>query len=175
MRGYRGQKDATAQAIKDGWLFMGDLGYQDEDGYIYLQGRAKDFIKPAAKWRRNRWRTCCTPAQVWKSAQSSACRMSMGRARRRRRSLQEREAATEDALLEACYSSPGSSARAGLLETSLPRQLAGQGPQARATGTLRPVALTATPAAARLPSIYGTSTSGVLWSHPAADTSPAVR
>ena len=45
MRGYWGQPDATADTMHDGWLYTGDLGYQDEDGYIYLSGRAKDFIK----------------------------------------------------------------------------------------------------------------------------------
>ena len=45
MRGYWGQPDATADTVHDGWLYTDDLGYQDEDGYIYLSGRAKDFIK----------------------------------------------------------------------------------------------------------------------------------
>ena len=45
MKGYWNQEDATTETIRDGWLFTGDLGYQDEDGYIYLAGRAKDFIK----------------------------------------------------------------------------------------------------------------------------------
>ena len=45
MKGYWNRADATAQAIRGGWLYTGDLGYMDEDGYIYLSGRAKDFIK----------------------------------------------------------------------------------------------------------------------------------
>ena len=45
MNGYWGQADATADTIRDGWLYTGDLGYIDEDGYVYLNGRAKDFIK----------------------------------------------------------------------------------------------------------------------------------
>ena len=45
MKGYWNQEDATTETIRGGWLFTGDLGYQDEDGYIYLAGRAKDFIK----------------------------------------------------------------------------------------------------------------------------------
>ena len=45
MKGYWKREDATGEAIKDGWLYTGDLGYQDEDGYLYLAGRAKDFIK----------------------------------------------------------------------------------------------------------------------------------
>ena len=45
MRGYWGQEEATAETLQEGWVYTGDLGYQDEDGYIYLQGRAKDFIK----------------------------------------------------------------------------------------------------------------------------------
>ena len=45
MKGYWNQEDATTETIRGGWLFTGDLGYQDEDGYIYLAGRARDFIK----------------------------------------------------------------------------------------------------------------------------------
>ena len=45
MKGYWNMADATAEAIRDGWLYTGDLGYFDEEGYIFLAGRAKDFIK----------------------------------------------------------------------------------------------------------------------------------
>ena len=44
MSGYWGESTAPA-AVRDGWLYTGDLGYADEDGYIYLSGRARDFIK----------------------------------------------------------------------------------------------------------------------------------
>ncbi len=45
MKGYWRMADATAETVRNGWLYTGDLGYADEDGYIYLAGRAKDFIK----------------------------------------------------------------------------------------------------------------------------------
>ena len=45
MSGYWQQQGETAEAIRGGWLHTGDLAYQDEDGYIFLAGRAKDFIK----------------------------------------------------------------------------------------------------------------------------------
>jgi len=45
MKGYWNQEEATAEALRGGWLYTGDLGYFDEDGYIFLSGRAKDFIK----------------------------------------------------------------------------------------------------------------------------------
>ena len=45
MKGYWQQQDATGDTIKDGWVYTGDLAYQDEDDYIYLAGRARDFIK----------------------------------------------------------------------------------------------------------------------------------
>ena len=45
MKGYWRSEGATAEVIRDGWLYTGDLGYFDEDGYIFLAGRAKDFIK----------------------------------------------------------------------------------------------------------------------------------
>ncbi len=45
MKGYWRRDEATAETIYDGWLHTGDLGRVDEDGYVYLAGRAKDFIK----------------------------------------------------------------------------------------------------------------------------------
>ena len=45
MKGYWNMPEVTAETIRDGWLYTGDLGYLDEDGYIFLAGRSKDFIK----------------------------------------------------------------------------------------------------------------------------------
>jgi long-chain acyl-CoA synthetase len=36
--------EATAETIRGGWLYSGDLGYMDEDGYVYLVDRKKDMI-----------------------------------------------------------------------------------------------------------------------------------
>ena len=45
MKGYWGRPQATAEVLKEGWLHTGDLGFRDEDGYIFLQGRAREIIK----------------------------------------------------------------------------------------------------------------------------------
>jgi long-chain acyl-CoA synthetase len=44
MPGYYDRAEQTAQALRDGWLFSGDLGYVDEDGFLYLVDRKKDMI-----------------------------------------------------------------------------------------------------------------------------------
>jgi long-chain acyl-CoA synthetase len=49
MKGYWKQEDATSETLRNGWLFTGDLGYKDDEGYIFLSGRAKDFIKRAGE------------------------------------------------------------------------------------------------------------------------------
>lgn len=48
MVGYFKDEAATSQAIKDGWLHTGDLGYIDPHGYLYICGRMKDVIVTAA-------------------------------------------------------------------------------------------------------------------------------
>jgi long-chain acyl-CoA synthetase len=47
MAGYWQQPEETAETIRDGWLFTGDLGHMDEDGYIFIVDRKKDLIKPS--------------------------------------------------------------------------------------------------------------------------------
>lgn len=45
MKGYWNREEATRETLRGGWLYTGDLGYWDEEGYIFLSGRAKDFLK----------------------------------------------------------------------------------------------------------------------------------
>ena len=44
MKGYWNLPEETARAVKDGWLYTGDIGYVDEDGYFYITARKKDII-----------------------------------------------------------------------------------------------------------------------------------
>ena len=45
MTGYYKNPAATAAALRDGWLYTGDLGTVDEDGFLYFMDRKKDMIK----------------------------------------------------------------------------------------------------------------------------------
>jgi long-chain acyl-CoA synthetase len=44
MAGYWKNESATAEVLRNGWLYTGDLGYMDEDGYLYVLGRAKSLL-----------------------------------------------------------------------------------------------------------------------------------
>lgn len=44
MAGYLNRPDLTDKAVIDGWLYSGDMGYMDEDGFLYLVDRKKDMI-----------------------------------------------------------------------------------------------------------------------------------
>jgi len=44
MAGYWRNEKATAEVIRDGWLYTGDLGYLDNDGFLYVLGRTKSLL-----------------------------------------------------------------------------------------------------------------------------------
>lgn len=44
MQGYYRNEKSTAETIKDGWLHTGDMGYMDDDGFLYVLGRFKSLL-----------------------------------------------------------------------------------------------------------------------------------
>jgi long-chain acyl-CoA synthetase len=44
MRGYRNRLEETAQALRGGWLYTGDIGEFDGDGYLFVRDRKKDMV-----------------------------------------------------------------------------------------------------------------------------------
>ena len=49
IRGYWNRPEATAETIVDGWLRTGDLGRLDDEGFVYIEDRAKDMILRAGE------------------------------------------------------------------------------------------------------------------------------
>ena len=48
-RGYWGKPEATAEVIVDGWLRSGDIGRVDDEGFLYVEDRAKDMVLRAGE------------------------------------------------------------------------------------------------------------------------------
>jgi long-chain acyl-CoA synthetase len=44
MLGYRNRPEETAESLRDGWLYTGDIGYLDEDNYLFVTGRKKEML-----------------------------------------------------------------------------------------------------------------------------------
>jgi len=44
MKGYWRNPEATAETMKNGWLYTGDMGYMDKKGYLFIMDRSKDMI-----------------------------------------------------------------------------------------------------------------------------------
>jgi long-chain acyl-CoA synthetase len=44
MKGYWNNPKASAETVKDGWLYTGDMGYMDKDGFLYVLGRFKSLL-----------------------------------------------------------------------------------------------------------------------------------
>jgi long-chain acyl-CoA synthetase len=47
MKGYHNMPTETANALRDGWLYTGDIARMDEDGYFFIVDRKKELIKPS--------------------------------------------------------------------------------------------------------------------------------
>jgi long-chain acyl-CoA synthetase len=47
MKGYHNMPTETANTVRDGWLYTGDIAYMDDDGYFYIVDRKKEMIKPS--------------------------------------------------------------------------------------------------------------------------------
>ena len=47
MKGYHNMPIETANTVRDGWLYTGDIAYMDDDGYFYIVDRKKEMIKPS--------------------------------------------------------------------------------------------------------------------------------
>lgn len=45
MLGYFKDPEKTAETKRDGWIYTGDIGYQDEDGYFFFVGRSRDVLR----------------------------------------------------------------------------------------------------------------------------------
>ena len=43
--GYLDEPEETAEILRDGWLWTGDLAYRDSDGFFFHRGRVKDILK----------------------------------------------------------------------------------------------------------------------------------
>src|SRR5262249_22623979 len=44
IKGYRNRPDESAKTFRDGWLYTGDIGYFDEDDYLFIVDRKKEMI-----------------------------------------------------------------------------------------------------------------------------------
>jgi long-chain acyl-CoA synthetase len=70
MKGYWEREQATAESLRGGWLHTGDVGYMDEEGYVYILDRTKDMIISGgaisilARWRRSYCNTLLCPRRA---------------------------------------------------------------------------------------------------------------
>jgi O-succinylbenzoic acid--CoA ligase len=59
--GYWKRPDATAAALRDGWLYTGDIGTMDAEGFVTIRDRMKDMlISGGENVYPAKWKACCS-------------------------------------------------------------------------------------------------------------------
>jgi acyl-CoA synthetase (AMP-forming)/AMP-acid ligase II len=77
--GYYMNPEATNASFRNGWFHTGDLGYFDEEGYLFVVGRKKDMVKAAVlAFTRSRSRACCTNIQTSSKLRLLVCQTPSG-------------------------------------------------------------------------------------------------
>jgi long-chain acyl-CoA synthetase len=164
MKGYWKRPEESVDIIRDGWLYTGDLGYQDEDGYLFIVDRKKDLIKPGGKqvWPREVEEAIATHPAVAEVGVAGVPHARLGEAVKGWVVLRKGEKATVDELrayckqhlaaykvpkqIEFCTSLPKSAVgkvlRRELRQAEAPRQIAPveSRPRLEQMGRLEPVA-----------------------------------
>ena len=104
MKGYWQNPEETADAIRDGWLFTGDIGYLDDDGYLFIVDRKKDVIKPSGfqVWPREVEEVMATHPAVAEVGVAGVPDAYQGEAAKAWIVLKEGHEATEGELREFC-------------------------------------------------------------------------
>jgi long-chain acyl-CoA synthetase len=104
MKGYWQNPEETADAIRDGWLFTGDIGYLDDDGYLFIVDRKKDVIKPSGfqVWPREVEEVIATHPAVAEVGVAGVPDAYQGEAAKAWIVLKEGHEATEGELREFC-------------------------------------------------------------------------
>jgi long-chain acyl-CoA synthetase len=70
MLGYHNMREETAQSLRDGWLYTGDIARMDADGYFYILDRKQELIKPGGMevWPREVEEVLASHPQVAEAA-----------------------------------------------------------------------------------------------------------
>lgn len=104
MRGYWEMPTETANALRNGWLFTGDIARMDEDGYFYIVDRKKELIKPGGYqvWPREVEEVLAKHPKILESGVAGIPHPKRGETVKAWVVLREGETATEDEIRDFC-------------------------------------------------------------------------
>jgi long-chain acyl-CoA synthetase len=130
MSGYWQRPTETKNTIRDGWLYTGDLGYLDEDGYMFIVDRKKDVIKPSGfqVWPRDVEEVLASHPAVAEVGVAGVPDAYQGEAVKAWVVLREGQATTEDELKDFCRQKLAAYKVPKVIEfrTSLPKSMVGK-------------------------------------------------